>query len=290
MSYINRNKLLFDFVSFLQDYTNFRYIFGTILIVVGLIGLTFVIIYFNIEKKIYIIHKGFDDDYGLIDLDFNDKKIFDINQVVYTNLCSTGDNNNTLLKAEKKNIYNFYEKNCSKKYISFLSVSLFPFIVYAGYCIGETGKKVTYYHYNHVKQKVIKIPQGSNITNQLIADGELFIGNKERTICISISHSIDKEIVKNEFNGTSIFFYKSEIIGTESIKNRKDIEKIAEQVRKIISEVPKKTHLLLSCPAELCLAIGQKLKSPGLPEVNVYNYNAKKVKKWNWSIRLDNKF
>ena len=93
-----------------------------------------------------------------------------------------------------------------------------------------------------------------------------------------------------KMQGTTIYFYKTNLIGTDVLKNKKDIDYIANEVRSIVAEKAEKTNLLLSCPAELCFAIGQKLKSPGLPEVSIYNYNAKQDNKWNWSITLDNKF
>ncbi len=289
MKYINKSKLFFDFITFLRDYPKFKYVVGIVFTLVGLIGMIFVIISANIEKKVYIIQKGLKEDFGNIDLNFNQNAFFNLNKVVYTNICSTKTMNKTLLNVEKKNIYNFYAINADKKEIAFVSVSVFPFIVYAGYCIGEAGKKVIYYHYDRNQKKVKKIPYGKINTNQLSLDEEI-IKSKIRTICISVSYEVDKKIVKEQFNDSSIYFYKASSVGTESIKNRKDIEKIAQQIRDFISESTEKTNLLLSCPAELCLAIGQKLKSPGLPTIDVYNYNAKKSLKWNWSITLDDQF
>ena len=289
IQYINQEQFFFDFVSLLKDYPKYRYPVGTTLLIIGLLGLIYNIVSVSLDRKVFVIQKGLNEDFGTIDLDFG-CKIFDIKPIIYTNNCSTKNRNKELLKIEKRNIYNFYDKNVNKKNICFLAVAVFPFIVYAGYCIGEAGRKVTYYHYNRNKKRAIKMRWWFSNNIQLDEQFETIAGSEERTICISVSYNIDKKVVEEEFKGTTIYFYKTNLIGTEVLKNKKDIDTVANAVRSIVAEKAEKTNLLLSCPAELCFAIGQKLKSPGLPEVSIYNYNAKQNEKWNWSITLDNKF
>lgn len=289
IKYINKDQFFFDFVSLLNDHPKFRYPFGSMLLIIGLLVLIYNIVSIILDRKVFVIQKGLNEDFGTIDLNFG-IKLFDIEPVVYTNICATKNKNKELLKIEKRNIYNFYDKNVEKRNICFLSVSIFPFIVYAGYCIGESGRKVTYYHYNRNKKRALKMRWGLSSHIKFDDECEMIKGSEVRTICISVSYNIDREIVKEEFQGTTIYFYKTNLIGTEVLKNKKDIDYIANEVRSIVAEKAKKTNLLLSCPAELCFAIGQKLKSPGLPEVSIYNYNAKQDDKWNWSITLDNKF
>ena len=125
LEYINKDQLFFDFISLLKDHPNFRYPFGIVILFIGIIILVFNIFSFIYNSRTYVIQKGLSEDYGDIDLGFRFEKIFGINPVVYTNICSTKNKNKELLKIEKKNIKSFYEKNVEKKSMCFLSVSVF---------------------------------------------------------------------------------------------------------------------------------------------------------------------
>lgn len=287
LKYFNENKFYFDLAEFLNDYPLFRYPVGSGLVIIG--GLDLVCSIFQIveKKNVYVIQKGKNSDFGINDLHFPSCFAKKPEPLVYTNLCSFNETNDAILNLEKNNISNFYSQLKPNTKLSILSVSVFPFLVYSGYCLGEAGRKVDYYHYDRNQAKSKKLRNTHKNTNELIED-ERIKGNAKTTICVSVSYDIDKEVVKNEFNGSTIIFLKAKNIGTEVVKNKKDIEIIVDQIRKVIGESAEETNLLLSCPAELCFAIGRKLKSPGLPAIDVYNYSAKsETNKWNWKIKLD---
>lgn len=286
LGYINKDKFYFDIFKFLNDFPKFRFPVAIALLLIGVIGIANIIIQYINDKNIYIIQKGKASDFGSTNFTYPKNCFSQNNTLVYTNLASIRNNEEIILDLEKENINNFYTSIDKNKNISFLSISLFPFIIYAGYCVGKSGRKVTLYHYDRVKSKSRKIRWWFKNTNEIIPDGSI-VGNENNTICISISYEIDKKIVEREFKSSTIKYYKAKCIGTESIKNTKDIEVITSQIRKIISEQANEVNLLLSCSAELCFAIGQRLKSPGLPLIKVYNFSAKdKSNKWNWSIYL----
>ena len=116
--------------------------------------------------------------------------------------------------------------------------------------------------------------------------------SNEFVICISTSYFIEKELVNGQFAGNNIRYYKIDNLGYNSIETKKDLNSIADSVRKVVSSLPSRSrvHLLLACSAELCFAIGQRLNSPALPLISVYSFCKRKKDgkpSWDWSIDLN---
>ena len=213
--------------------------------------------------------------------------------LIYENLASLNRHDEPILDLDKNRIQRFYGNLKDKKKIAFLGVALFPYLVYAGYIVGNAGQRVTYFHYNRGKSKSEWLYPGLKIKNAIVIK-ESYGDNNDNsalTIAISVSYLVDKEIVIKQFNNSKIVFAESEIIGTDAIKNRKTLDSMANTIRSIIdqeSKNAKAVNLLLSCPAELCFALGQRLNSPGLPLIKVFNYNKKSENdKWDWNIVLN---
>ena len=164
-----------------------------------------------------------------------------------------------------------------------------PLLVYAGFVIANTGRKVTYYHWDRDKAKAIKLKCfGRKV--ELQEDEQIQSKSKEYVVCISTSYEIDKKLVKKQFSNFNIKLFKTANIGYNSITTQKDVVVVADSVRKIIAGLPSDSsvHLLLACSSELCFAIGQRLNSPALPKIKVYSFGKNKTGEqlWDWNVEL----
>lgn len=292
IDYTNTSNWYFDLAKFLTDYPKVQLWFGICLIVVGVVGL--VIAIFSCVKKntSFVIQQSADGDFGNPSLAYPWYVIGTKDPNVYENIASIKRCEQNILDLDKKRIKRFYQNLKYKNGISFLGVALFPFIVYAGYVVGDSGIKTRFFHYDRNKKKSILILPGIKPKNDITVVNETERDNATKTvIAVSISYSIDEEIVTAQFSRERLIFCKANYIGTESSFNKKTMVKMAKSIRSIVEEKSKGTdevNLLLSCPAELCFAIGQSLRSPGLPKINVFNFNRKSENnKWDWSITLD---
>ncbi len=292
VEYVNSDNLYFNLSKILIDYPHFKYILGFAFLVTGLVILAYVIMHYARAKTAFVIQQSGDGDYGNPSLSFPKIAISNRDPLYYENIASIDRCTKAVLDLDKNRIERFYSSLSSKKRISFLGVALFPFLVYSGFVVGSSGQKISYYHYNRQKEKAVWLYPGIKEKNKLKIPDVDKNSSDQLTVAVSVSYLIDKELVKSQFGDTCIAFIEAESIGTETIKNRKTLDAIANAVREYISKNANKdinvVNLLLSCPAELCFAIGTKLSSPGLPEIRVFNYNRKtKGKKWDWYIVLD---
>lgn len=293
VNYAHTETWYVDLAKLLKDYPQLKVSVGVASVVIGVIGLLITIILFLRKKYAFVIQQSGDGDYGNPSLTYSKFLTGNQETLIYENITSLERHDVSIRDLDKKRIARFYVNLKDKSRLAFLSVALFPFIVYSGYIVGNAGQKVTYFHYDRNKSKSRWVKPGFKILNSLFEDERSqFDKNKETlTICVSVSYEIDKENVLNQFSNSNIVFLKSSKIGTEAIHNRKTLDSIADIVRDTINKETKNhklVNLLLSCPAELCFAIGCRLSSPGLPLINVYNFNRKKFNdKWDWYITLD---
>lgn len=156
-------------------------------------------------------------------------------------------------------------------------------------CGSSLSSTVSYYHWDRDKAKTIKLKCFGGKA-ELKESESINSGSKDYVICISTSYEIDNNLVSKRFSGFNIKHYKAKSIGYNSIKTQKDVNNIADSVRKIIANLPSKccVHLLLACSSELCFAIGQRLNSPVLPNIKIYNLNKNENNElcWDWNIEL----
>lgn len=293
VNYTNTDSWYVNLAQFLKDFPQFRLVAGIVLLVFGLIGFVFVFFQYVRQSTAFVIQQSGDGDYGNPSLSYPKIVIDGQEPLIYENLASLNRHDEPILDLDKNRIQRFYGNLKDKKKIAFLGVALFPYLVYAGYIVGNAGQRVTYFHYNRGKSKSEWLYPGLKIKNAIVIK-ESYGDNNDNsalTIAISVSYLVDKEIVIKQFNNSKIVFAESEIIGTDAIKNRKTLDSMANTIRSIIdqeSKNAKAVNLLLSCPAELCFALGQRLNSPGLPLIKVFNYNKKSENdKWDWNIVLN---
>lgn len=293
VDYTNTDSWYVNLAQVLKDYPQFRLSFGIALLVLGLIGLSFACFQFIRQNTAFVIQQSGDGDYGNPSLSYPKLIIGAQEPLIYENVASLNRNDKSILDLDKNRITRFYGGLKDKKRIAFLGVALFPYLVYAGFVVGNAGQKVSYFHYNRNKSKSEWIYPGIKTKNRIKINQTIDTnGNDtEVTIAVSVSYSIDKEIVKKQFGNQKTVFLESEIISTEAIKNRKTLDSLANDVRKAIDNESRNAsivNLLLSCPAELCFAIGQRMSSPGLPLIKVYNFNKKSINnEWDWNVDLN---
>ena len=293
VNYTNTDSWYVNLAQFLKDFPQFRLVAGIVLSIFGLIGFVFVFFQYVRQSTAFVIQQSGDGDYGNPSLSYPKVVIGGQEPLIYENLASLNRHDEPILNLDKNRIQRFYGNLKDKKTIAFLGVALFPYLVYAGYIVGNAGQRVTYFHYNRGKSKSEWLYLGLKVKNKIVIKESCGGGNdnSELTVAISVSYLVDKEIVIKQFNNSKIVFAESEIIGTDAIKNRKTLDSMANTVRSIIdqeSKNAKAVNLLLSCPAELCFALGQRLNSPGLPLIKIFNYNKKSENdKWDWNIVID---
>jgi hypothetical protein len=289
-AYIDTGSFYFDLSTFLKDYPAFTYPVGIIALISGIFYSLFIIFDSIRNNTIFIIQKADKEDYGDIDLHFPNCVIGGKDELVYENLITLSNHEKNVIDLEKKKIKNFYGRISLKKTIAFLAISPMPTIVYAGYCVGNVGRKVSFYHWNRDKNKAIRLKEFGGKAN-LQKEDIIKTQSMEFVVCVSTSYLIEKESVKNQFTGYNIIFLKANNPNYNFIKTKKDLVKVADYVRETISNLPvgSRVHLLLCCSSELCFAVGQRLNSPALPTVKVYSFdkNVKGTKTWNWGIDLD---
>ena len=290
IKYFNTGSFLFDFASFLQDYPAFQYVVGIALIVIGVVGLLYVIL-LSRDGTVFVIHRASDGDYGSGGLSYSRFTKGDRDEMIFESIISLRDHTPDQIELEKKQIRKFYNNLPNDKKISFLGIATIPSLVYAGFVVGENGKKIDYYHWNRNDSKAIKASAFGK-PQPLVKDEEISPKKKSEdcVVCVSTSYQIEKMHVFSQFKNSNIVYYKLNSLGIDIIKSRNEIVEIANNVREIISNVKSKkaaVHLLLVCSAELCFAIGQRLNSPALPTIKVYNFDNKVADKWNWYIELN---
>ena len=293
IDYTNTGSWFFDLSKFLNDYPYLRISTGIVFIGLGVIGLVITAFLNNRKNTAFVIFQSGEGDYGNLSLSYPKRIIGNQEPIFYENVASLKVNSRSILELDKKRISRFFDRLRDKKKIAFLGVGLFPFIVYAGFKVGNAGQKVVYYHYNRQSGKSQLVRTGISVNHSFqIEDCSTSDDNKkELTIAVSVSYQVDKQYVLNQFSNTDIIFLKSLETGTEVVTNKKTLEYMADCVRETIGSKSKHhnvVNLLLSCPSELCFAIGCRLSSPGLPLVRVYNFNKKShTNKWDWFIDLD---
>lgn len=287
-NYLNTDSFIFNFSKFLKDNPYLTYPCGIIFIIFGIAGIacTFIGVYH--KNTAYIINETFSNEFGQTNLFFPKFYLGSRDANHYVNLATTSSTSCGILNLEKEHIKKFYDSIKDKKRLAILSISIFPFLVYAGFCIGQSGKKIIYFHYNRSKNKAYKLKRSLKPT--LNMNEEPFVDRnctEEVVVCVSTSYKIDKTIVQNQFHNCNIYYLSSSRIGINEIKNKNDLEFISDYVRTKLSSFTGKVNLLLSCSASLCFSIGTKLSTPGLPKIIVYNFNNKEKTKWNWHIEIN---
>ena len=293
VNYTNTDSWYVNLAQVLRDFPQFRLVAGIVLLVFGLIGFVFAFLQYVRQSTAFVIQQSGDGDYGNPSLSYPKVVIGDQEPLIYENLASLNRHDEPILNLDKNRIQRFYGNLKDKKRIAFLGVALFPYLVYAGYIVGNAGQKVTYFHYYRCKSKSEWLYPGIKVKNTILIKESCGDNNdnSELTVAISVSYQIDREVATKQFKNSKIVFSESEIIGTDAIKNRKTLDSMANTIRSIIdqeSKNAKAVNLLLSCPAELCFALGQRLNSPGLPLIKVFNYNKKSENdKWDWNIVLN---
>lgn len=291
LNYFNSDSLQFDIASFLNDYPVIRFSLGFILLVLGATEIIF-IIFVKIDKTVFVIQKSGDGDFGSPDLRYSFISKGNRDEMIYTNLATIDNHSKAVVELEKKNIRQFYNNLPKEKAIAFLAVATMPSLVYAGYIVGESGRRIKYFHWSRNKNKALRII-GNKHNLTLIESEEKRNENKDSdnfVICVSTSYLIDVDIVKKQFYGNNIMFYQISNLNPNAISTRRDLLDIASTVRSAISKITKTgatVHLLLHCSSELCFAIGQKLNSPAMPKIKIYNFNAKSNNQWDWYIELN---
>lgn len=292
LQYFNNDTFSFDISSFLTDYPAFRFILGILLIIFGATELVF-LFFFKKLKNVFVIQEGGDGDYGNPDLHFSKMSKGNNDELIYTNLATSKNHSDDLIKLEKKQIRLFYEKLPKEKRISFLAVASIPSIVYAGYIVGESGRKINYYHWDRKKAKAKRIAgfkQNRHLFKEEVVES-LSKSEKEYVVCISTSYLPNKNQILAQFKDKTLFFYQYDEIGIDSIKTKKDLIELANSVRTAVSEIKVPgaiVNLILQCSAEACFAIGQKMNSPALPTIRIFSYdNKNEVEPWDWFISLD---
>lgn len=288
-SYIDTSSFYFDLTKFLKDYPGFTYPVG-ITFILGGTAYSFLNIFDVVrEKTVFIIQKSDEDDYGNVDLHFPKHTKGNRDELVYENVVTLNNHEKSIVDLEKKKIVRFYNRVEPKKKIAFLAISPMPTLVYAGYTVGDSGRKMAFYHWDRDKAKVVKLRHfGTN--EELNEDKTIITNSHDYVLCISTSYLINQETVIKQFNGFNIKFYRLSNPHYNSIKTISSIHNIANYVRDRIAELPSGScvHLLLSCSSEMCFAIGQKLNSPALPTIKVYNLGKNKNNEnyWDWNIDL----
>lgn len=291
LSYLNPNTLFFDLAKFLGDYPAFRIVLGVAFIAGGIVGFLYLFV-LKKYKTIFVIQESGDGDYGFPDLHYSLLTKCENDEIVYTNLATLNYHPKDVILLEKKQIKIFYEKLPKQKKLAFLAVATIPSIVYAGYVVGENGRKIKYYHWyreKHKAKRVIGFKQNCRLSVDEKIDSH--IKSKEHVIYVSVSYFPNKEQARKQFGDVNYIYCQTDKIGTDVVRTTKDLSNIAKKVREVISSIMLDgalVHLILQCPAEVCFAIGQKLNSPGLPRMKIYSFNSKnELEPWDWCIDLE---
>lgn len=290
VDYTNTGNWYFDLSRFLNDYPQLRYPFGIVSIIIGLAGFLLIFVHYKRKNTAFVIQQSGDGDYGNPSLSFPKLFIGSQEPLLYENVASQAINEQLILDLDKKKIRRFYENLKNRKRIAFIGVALFPYIVYAGYIVGNAGQKIIYFHYDRNKAKSKWVRFGFKNHNDLTIKDIINPSSRETVIAVSVSYQIDRAIVQSQFTSQKIVYLDALKLGTETIDNAKTLKLMADKIRRTINDESgdnRSITLLLSCPAELCFAIGQRLCSPGLPSIKVYNFNRKTEIKWDWHISLD---
>lgn len=291
LNYLNHDTMPFDLALFLNDYPVFRFVIGILLIVIGFGGFAYLFI-LKKYKTIYVIQESSDGDFGSPDLNYPLLIKGDSDEIVYTNLATLNNHPKDVIELEKKRIRIFYERLPKQKQIAFLGIATIPSLVYAGYVVGENGRKIKYYHWNREKHKAKRL-RGLKQSCVLSIDENIDSTNKskEYVIYVSVSYLPNKEQVKKQFGNVNYIFCQTNKLGVDVVKTKRDLMGISNQVRKVISNIniPGATvHLILQCSAEVCFAIGQKLNTTSLPNIKVYSFNYKNESNpWDWYLELN---
>jgi len=287
--YLDTSSVFFDISKFLLDYPQFLIPFGILLIILGIVFFVIFMIAEKQENTVFIIQKPGDGNYGNADLHYPKSILGKRDVLIYESVVTIKNSSTQSIQYEAEKINRFFGQTEKKKRIFFLGISPIPSLVYAGHTVGDTGKKVTYFHWDRNKEEAIKIGNKGG-TNFVREDEIVKKKSNDYVLCVSTSYEINKDIVKRQFPKATLLFYKSNEIGTESIKTKADILTISKSVREKIANISDSkasVHLLLSCSSELCFAIGRKLNSPALPKVLVYNFNRQSESPWDWNISLN---
>ena len=290
IGYLRTDGFLFDLASFLGDYPWFRFPFGTILLLVGAAGVVFGAGDTVRENTDFVIQQSGDGDFGNAELRFPRWLIGSKNPTIYRNLASIKRHDECILRLDRDRIKDFYDGISTHKRMVFLAVALFPLLVYGGYVVGNSGKRITYFHYDRIRAKSVWLRNGKRTA---FFERRFCGGNPmgpKRLICFSVSHQIDEAAVERQFPETKIEFYALLKPGTEAIHNLSDLNGLADDMRTAIASVDdaQSVGVLLSCSAELCFAFGQRLNSPGLPLVSIYNFDRRcSNMPWNWAIVIN---
>lgn len=293
LRYMNTGSWFFDVVLFLRDHPDYKLVFGIPMVLIGVGGVLFFVTDIFRGKVAFVIHRSAMGDYGNSTLSFP-RIAIGTRDVARCDIWSSIKNPApAVLSLDKKQIRRFYEYLLDKKRIAFLAVAPFPFLVYAGYIVGNSGQKVSFFHYNRAKARSEWVRPGVRTLCSLNV-AEINSSPDQSSgmvVAVSVSYPIERSLVEQQFSGQRILYLDCSSVGTDVIKNRKTLDSLSNQIVKTISESSGQCNevtLLLSCPAVLCFSLGQRLCSPGLPTIRVYNYDrSAKSDNWNWSIKLD---
>lgn len=289
-TYLRTDGFFFDLASFLSDYPWFRFPLGVILLLLGAVGFVFEALGLFDQGTDFVIQQTGDGDFGNPELTFPKWAIRSSKPKVYKNLAALNRHDDAILKLDKDRIKDFYSSLSGHKRMAFLAVALFPFLVYAGYVVGNAGKRVFYYHYDRTRCKAVRLKKGRRTAffGECIRAGKPT--SSSHVICFSVSYPINRTAVESQFSESEICFYSLPKTGTEAVRTLLDLNGLADDMRSAIASIQgaHTVSVLLSCPAELCFALGQRLNSPGLPCVVVYNYdNGYCNAPWNWFVEIN---
>lgn len=290
ISYVRTEGFLFDLASFLGDYPGFRFPLGAILLSTGLLGVAFEITDLIRKNTDYVIQQSGDGDFGNAELRFPWWAIGAQDPKIYKNLASLNRYDDATLSLDKERIKDFFDSLATKKRMAFLAVALFPLLVYSGFVVGNAGKRVTYFHYDRVRSKAIRLKTGKRTAFFCECEKGGNPAGSDHIVCFSVSYPIDKTAVERQFPESKIIFYSLLKTDTESVRNLSDLNGLADDMRTAIECIKdaQTVKVLLSCPAELCFAFGQCLNSPGLPLLSIYNFDRRCPDgPWNWFININ---
>ena len=180
--------------------------------------------------------------------------------------------------------------NNTDKY-GYMGISHTPFILRAGYKIGDETKFVMI----HKKRNVDYYEKLNNC--ETYPPIEIERKNlKENCTELIVAISTTFPIEDNQLNilqpeNKSVLKFKSEKLGFDVITSEKQVEDYVSNILGVIRQIRgdkgiTKIHMVISSSVVFTFALGQALSSNYDPEIIIYNFDINNPKKYPWGISL----
>ena len=205
----------------------------------------------------------------------------------------TTNTSEEILKNAINDVNNFpRDINVSKVHKPcFFSICDIPFIVTAGYLIGDGTHSVRYLHYIRSKGKCIEI-KGNNGKLEFSSNYN-DKGSKELLVTLSTSFKINTHTLNDKFLNMNLLCIETKNIDVDSILKLNDLNCFCDFAIDTIREkstTVNNVHLLLATSSSVAFAIGQRLRNTMDRPTVVYQFENSNISDNRpWGILINSK-